>query len=87
MRKIHKTITLDATTAELAAKKTNFSQWVRNQLRSERNRMEGTDIAERHKTRIQDATGLSTAELLYYLENKSPQEIQALIAILKFSQI
>ena len=87
MKKIHKTITLDTITAELAANKTNFSQWVRNQLRSERNQREGNDVAERHKTRLQDATGLSTAELLYYLENKSPEEIKALIAILKFSQV
>jgi hypothetical protein len=35
------TISLDATTWELAKKKSNFSAWVRAQLRSERNRMEG----------------------------------------------
>lgn len=33
-------VTLDATTWELAKQKTNFSAWVRNQLRSERNRRE-----------------------------------------------
>jgi len=33
-----KLITLDPTTFELASKKTNFSEWVRNTLRSERNR-------------------------------------------------
>jgi phage terminase large subunit-like protein len=33
-----KLITLDPTSWDLAAKKTNFSDWVRNQLRSERNR-------------------------------------------------
>jgi len=32
-----KLITLDPTSWDLAAKKTNFSEWVRNQLRSERN--------------------------------------------------
>ena len=34
-----KLITLDPTSWDLAAKKSNFSQWVRNQLRSERNKM------------------------------------------------
>lgn len=34
-----KLITLDPTSWDLAAKKTNFSQWVRDQLRSERNKM------------------------------------------------
>jgi len=34
-----KLITLDPTSWDLAAKKTNFSEWVRNQLRSERNRV------------------------------------------------
>ena len=35
-------VSLDATTWELAKKKTNFSEWVRNQLRSERNKTEVT---------------------------------------------
>ena len=34
-----KLITLCPNTWDLAAKKTNFSEWVRNQLRSERNKM------------------------------------------------
>lgn len=34
------TISLDATTWELAKKKSNFSAWVRDQLRSERNKTE-----------------------------------------------
>ena len=33
-------VTLDATTWELAKEKTNFSAWVRSQLRSERNKRE-----------------------------------------------
>jgi len=37
-----KLITLDETTWELALKKSNFSEWVRNQLRSERNKTEVT---------------------------------------------
>ncbi|GAJ07236.1 unnamed protein product, partial [marine sediment metagenome] len=35
-----KLITLDPTSWDLAAKKPNFSDWVRNQLRSERNKKE-----------------------------------------------
>jgi len=35
-----KLLTLDETTWELALKKTNFSAWVRSQLRSERNKTE-----------------------------------------------
>lgn len=35
-----KLITLDPTSWDLAAKKPNFSQWVRDQLRSERNKKE-----------------------------------------------
>ena len=85
MKKIHKTITLDEETSKLAAKKTNFSQWVRNMLRSERNRTESA-IANKHKTRIEQATGITTFELLHYREKKSAEEIQALIAILKLSQ-
>ena len=37
-----KLITLDETTFELAVQKTNFSAWVRDQLRSERNKTEVT---------------------------------------------
>ena len=33
-------VSLDATTWELAKKKPNFSQWVRDKLRSERNQLE-----------------------------------------------
>lgn len=35
-----KLITLDETTWKLATEKTNFSQWVRDMLRSERNKRE-----------------------------------------------
>lgn len=33
-------VSLDATTWELAKKKSNFSEWVRNKLREERNKSE-----------------------------------------------
>ena len=38
-----KLITLCPTTWELAQKKPNFSEWIRNQLRSERNKSENED--------------------------------------------
>jgi len=39
-----KLITLDDETAKMAQKKTNFSEWVRNQLRSERTKSEVRDV-------------------------------------------
>ena len=36
-------VSLDATTWELAKRKSNFSQWVRDKLRSERNKKEMID--------------------------------------------
>jgi len=89
MKKIHKTITLDLETSKLAAKKTNFSQWVRDQLRSERNRREMGDYSQQKlesQRRIEEIVDLSTGQLLHQLERKTDAEIQALIAILKMSQ-
>ena len=89
MKKIHKTITLDIETSKLAAKKTNFSQWVRDQLRSERNKREAGDFSDQkleRVSRIEQITDLSTGQLLHQLERKTDAEIQALIAILKMSQ-
>jgi len=49
-----KLITLDPTSFELASKKTNFSEWVRNQLRSERNKgHERPRLSEMSTERIQ----------------------------------
>lgn len=39
-----KLITLDGKAWDLALKKTNFSQWVRDQLKSERNNKEGQAV-------------------------------------------
>tara|TARA_Y100001951_G_scaffold42067_1_gene33299 strand:+ start:2113 stop:2385 length:273 start_codon:yes stop_codon:yes gene_type:complete len=89
MKKIHKTITLDPETSKLAARKPNFSQWVRNQLRSERNKMEAGDYSQsklERISRIEQITELTTGQLLHQLERKTDAEIQALIAILKMSQ-
>jgi len=43
-----KLITLDPTSWDLAAKKPNFSQWVRDQLRSERNKRESKTVLCRY---------------------------------------
>ena len=42
--KIQKMVSLDAETARLASMKSNFSDWVRSQLRSERYQLEGGDF-------------------------------------------
>lgn len=89
MKKIHKTITLDEETSKLAAKKTNFSQWVRDQLRSERNKRETGDLSHmklQNARLIEKTLDLSTGQLLHQLERKTNAEIRALIAILKMSQ-
>lgn len=88
--KIQKIISLDRETAELAAAKTNFSSWVRNQLRSERNKREfasdqesiTANAIERYN-RIETQTKISNRELLFHLENRTEEEIRALITILK----
>lgn len=60
-----KLLTLDETTWELALKKTNFSAWVRGQLRSERNRTE-----HRHPP----ISEMSTERLQYELERRGEEE-------------
>ena len=92
--KVQKIISLDKETAELAAKKTNFSGWVRNQLRSERNKSElilsdEQLNAQRHENvtnrfdAILENQEITTSRLLYELEKRSADEIKALVAILK----
>jgi len=82
--KIQKIISLDKETAELAAKKSNFSGWVRNQLRSERNKSENDDALKANTARRMEQTiEMSTAELLYHLENRTADEIRALVSLLR----
>ena len=79
-----KLITLCPTTWELAQRKPNFSSWIRDKLRSERNRMENHEALKANQAeRIQAATKMHNSELLYHLEQRSPEEIGALISILK----
>ena len=79
-----KLITLCPTTWELAQKKPNFSEWIRNQLRSERNKHENDDTLKANTARkISEVMDISTAELLYHLEQRSDDEITALVSILR----
>ena len=59
-------VTLDSVTWELAKQKTNFSEWVRNQLRSERNK------SEQHK-RL-ELWEMSTERIEYELKRRSEEE-------------
>lgn len=86
--KIQKMISLDAETARLASKKTNFSSWVRSALRSERNRQEGGDFSQQKLETyesINNKLEMRTGELFHLLENKSESEIKILIHLLQNS--
>ena len=81
-----KLITLCPKTWDLAQKKTNFSGWIRDQLRSERNRHENhTELKAERMQSIEGLTQLSSAELLWHLEQRSDSEITALVSILRGS--
>jgi len=59
-------VTLDSVTWELAKEKTNFSEWVRNQLRSERNK--------REEHRHPPLSKISTERLQYELKSRGEEE-------------
>jgi hypothetical protein len=59
-------VTLDSVTWELAKQKPNFSEWVRNQLRSERNKSE----IHRHPP----LSEISTERIEYELTRRSEEE-------------
>ena len=100
--KVQKIISLDKETAELAKTKTNFSGWVRDQLRSERNKREqykDLDMEDAHEamryrnqnkinrydaldTTLQRAE-INSRELLWHLEQRTDEEVKALVALLK----
>jgi len=83
--KIQKMVSLDAETARLASMKSNFSDWVRSQLRSERNKLEIHDFTSRtidQQRQMEEHLNLSTSKLLYFLEQKSPEEIKVLVQLL-----
>jgi hypothetical protein len=82
-------ITLDLESWKLAEKKSNFSQWVRDSLRSERNKMADDPemIAFKNEQResLEGKLNISTSRLLYELEQRSEAEISALLSILQGS--
>lgn len=81
-----KMITLDEETSKLAAQKINFSQWVRDKLRSERNRSAlDSEMKIDQFNRLEKTVKMSSAELLYHLEQRSEAEITALVSILRGS--
>ena len=86
--KIQKMVSLDVETARLASMKSNFSDWVRSQLRSERNKQEGGDFTSmklEQRRKMEERLDISTSQLLYHLEQKSDEEIKILVQLLKNS--
>ena len=82
--KIQKIISLDKHTAELAAKKSNFSGWVRDKLRAEDLKLYNNDAIKANTARrIEQHTDMSTHELLYHLEQRTEDEIKALVSLLR----
>tara|TARA_Y100001963_G_C6560114_1_gene343913 strand:+ start:192 stop:449 length:258 start_codon:yes stop_codon:yes gene_type:complete len=82
--KIQKMISLDRETADIASRISNFSNWVRNQLRSHRNQSENDDSLKANTARaVEDLTDISTARLLWHLERRTDEEIRALINLLR----
>lgn len=81
-----KMITLDDETSKLAAQKINFSQWVRDKLRSERNKSAlDSEMKIDQFSKVTTVVNMSSAELLYHLEQRSEAEITALVSILRGS--
>ena len=89
--KIQKMVSLDAETAVIAKEigtqyraNGGFSTWLRNQLRSYRNKSENDDaIVARKARQIQQMTKMSTHELFWQLEQRSEAEIDALVSMLR----
>lgn len=60
-------VTLDSVTWELAKQKPNFSEWVRNQLRSERNKTEGQHM-------FMPLSQISTERIAWELKKRGEEE-------------
>ena len=77
-------VSLCAETFRLAKNKSNFSDWVRNKLRSERNQSGLAFESQSHRlNRMREVLPITTAELLFHLERRSEDEITALVSILQ----
>lgn len=89
--KIQKMISLDKETAPIAEQigqefkvAGGFSYWIRNQLRSYRNKSENSDETRANSARkIEQLTKISTHQLLWQLEQRSEEEINALVSLLR----
>ncbi len=90
--KIQKMISLDSETNRIAneisiAYRTygGLSYWIRNQLRSYRNKRDAGDFTQARlhtQDQINNHLNLSHNQLLYCLEQKSPDEIKVIIQLL-----
>jgi hypothetical protein len=86
-----KLITLCPVTWELASKKSNFSAWIRDKLRQERNMrdLSPEDIQYQNQMKInkhdelEEILPITTRELLFHLEQLSDSEMKFLVSILK----
>lgn len=89
--KIQKMVSLDTETARIATEigelyraNGGFSTWLRNQLRSYRNKSESDDAVIAKKARqVQELTKMSTHELFWQLEQRTEAEISALVSLLR----
>ena len=89
--KIQKMVSLDQETAKIAKdiaelyrSNGGFSTWLRNQLRSYRNKSESDDGAKANMARkMEKLTNINTADLLYLLQQRSETEIDALVSLLR----
>ena len=68
-----KLLTLDEETWELALKKPNFSEWVRNQLRSERNKLPATKVIAQLEKEIELLDKQSNMWWRMYNDLKNPR--------------
>ena len=83
-------VSLDQETAEIAQAigrqyraNGGFSTWLRNQLRSYRNKSENDDARKANQSRkLEELTQMRTGELLWHLEQRTPEEIKALVNLL-----
>ena len=84
-------VSLDSETAVIAKEigftyraNGGFSTWLRNQLRSYRNKSENDDGAKANMARkMERLTNINTAELLYLLQQRTEEEINALVSLLR----
>ena len=92
MSKIQKMISLDVETNRIANEISltyrtygGLSYWIRNQLRSYRNKLEAGDYTQAKlldQEQIKSHLNLSSGQLLHCLEQKSPEEIKVIIQLL-----